>query len=135
MIRTRSKSDAATVQAFAAELARLCADDKCEHVRLLDVRGISQICDYLIIASGTSDRQMKAVAQHMEDLGKARGSAPFGTNRDDATTWVVVDFVEIVAHLFEPSQREYYDLEGLWADGKEIDWKRAAPPAPPASRA
>lgn len=126
MIRTRSKSDAAAVQAFAVDLARLAADDKCENVVILDVRGISQICDYLIVASGTSDRQMKAVAQHMEDLGKERGSAPFRTNRDDATTWVVVDFVEIVAHLFEPTQREYYDIEGLWRDGKPIDWKRSS---------
>jgi ribosome-associated protein len=126
MIRTRSKSDAAAVQAFAVDLARLAADDKCEDVVILDVRGISQICDYLIVASGTSDRQMKAVAQHMEDLGKERGTPPFRTNRDDATTWVVVDFVEIVAHLFEPTQREYYDIEGLWRDGKAIDWKRSS---------
>ncbi|MBL9141331.1 MAG: ribosome silencing factor [Phycisphaerae bacterium] len=110
-------------------MARLCADDKCEDVRIRDVRGLSQICDYLIVASGTSDRQMKAVAQHLEDLGKARGSAPFQSNRDEATTWVVVDFVEIVVHLFEPAQREYYDLEGLWADGKIVEWKRTAAPA------
>ncbi len=126
MIRTRSQSDPATVQAFAVDLARLCGEDKCTDVLLLDVRGISQICDYLIIASGTSDRQMRAVAQHLEDLGKARESAPFQSNRDEATTWVIVDFVEIVVHLFEPNQRDYYDLEGLWSDGKRIDWKRAA---------
>ncbi len=93
MIRTRSQSDPATVQAFAVDLARLCGEEKCTDVLLLDVRGISQICDYLIIASGTSDRQMRAVAQHLEDLGKARESAPFQSNRDEATTWVIVDFV------------------------------------------
>lgn len=129
MIRTRSKSDATAVEAFAVELACRCAEDKCEQVRLLDVRGISQICDYLVIASGTSDRQMKAVAQHLEDMGKARGTPPFRSNRDDATTWVVVDFVETVVHLFEPAQREYYDLEGLWSDGRPVDWRRAAPAA------
>jgi ribosome-associated protein len=123
MIRTRSKSDAAAAEAFAAALARRCAEDKCEDVRLLDVRGISQICDFLVIASGTSDRQMKAVAQHLEDLGKERGTPPFRSNRDDATTWVVVDFVETVVHLFEPAQREYYDLEGLWSDGRPVDWR------------
>lgn len=126
MIRTRSTGDSAAIREFAIRLARLAADDKCDEVTLLDVRGLSQICDYLLIASGTSDRQMKAVAQHMEDLGKERGTPPFRSNRDEATTWVVVDFVETVVHLFEPSQRLYYDLEGLWADGKPVEWARHA---------
>jgi ribosome-associated protein len=128
MIRTRSKGDAAAAQAFAVELAALCADDKCDDVRVVDVSGVSQICDFLVIASGTSDRQMKSVAQHLEDLGKSRGSPPFRSNRDEGTTWIVVDFVETVVHLFEPSQREYYDLEGLWSDGKAVDWQHLAGP-------
>lgn len=124
MIRSRSKSDAAASRAFAVELARACADDKCQDVVVLDVSAISQICDYLVIGSGTSDRQMKSVAQNLEDLGKEQGSPPFRSNRDEGTTWIVVDFVETVVHLFEPAQREYYDLEGLWRDGAVVDWRR-----------
>ncbi len=124
MIRTRSKGDPEAVRGFALDLARTCVEDKCLDVVLLDVRGVSQVCDYIIIASGTSERQMKAVAQNMEDLAKARGQPPFRAHRDLGTTWVVVDFVDVVAHLFEPDQRAYYDLETLWSEGKPVELPR-----------
>ncbi|MFM1869160.1 MAG: hypothetical protein RL591_2568 [Planctomycetota bacterium] len=98
---------------------------------MLDVRGRSQVTDYVIIGSGTSQRQMRAAAQDIEDVGKARGQHPFRTNADQSSTWIVVDFVEIVAHLFEPDQRLYYDLELLHADGKRIEWRRPEGELPP----
>lgn len=110
---------------FAIEAARLLEGRHCEDVRLMDVRGLSQVCDYVLVGSGTSDRQMKAVAAELEDLGEELGSKAFRSNRDDGGTWVVVDFVDVVAHLFEPNQRSYYDLETLWGDAVVIDWKRA----------
>jgi ribosome-associated protein len=113
-------------------MARTLADSKCTEVVLLDVRGRSQVCDYVIIGSGTSQRQMRAAAQELEDLGKSRGQHPFRTNADEGSTWIVVDFVEIVAHLFEPDQRLYYDLELLHADGKRVDWRRPEGELPPA---
>jgi len=93
-------------------------------VRILDVRGLSQVCDYIVIGSGTSDRQMKSVAAELETLGKSQGHAAFRTSADQANTWIVVDFVDIVAHLFEPSQRSYYDLETLWNDAGAVLWQR-----------
>lgn len=87
--------------------------------------------DYVVIASGTSQRQMRAAAQDIEDIGKARGQHPFHTNADQSSTWIVVDFVEIVAHLFEPDQRLYYDLELLHADGKRVEWRRPEGELPP----
>jgi ribosome-associated protein len=113
-------------------MARTLADSKCTELVLLDVRGRSQVCDYVIISSGTSQRQMRAAAQELEDLGKSRGQHPYRTNADDGSTWIVVDFVEIVAHLFEPDQRLYYDLELLHADGKRVDWRRPEGELPPA---
>jgi ribosome-associated protein len=78
---------------------------------------------------------MRAAAQDLEDLGKSRGQHPFRTNADEGSTWIVVDFVEIVAHLFEPDQRLYYDLELLHADGKRIDWRRPEGERPPTASA
>ena len=121
MIRTRSKGDPAASRAFAVDLAQACLLDKCTDVVVRDVRGVSQVCDYIVIASGTSERQMRSVAQALEDLGKARAQPPFRSDRDTGTTWIVVDFVDVVVHLFEPEQREYYDLESLWADGKPVE--------------
>ena len=131
-MRSRSTADPESTRQFAVDMARTLADSKCTEVVLLDVRGRSQVCDYVIIGSGTSQRQMRAAAQELEDLGKSRGQHPFRTNADEGSTWIVVDFVEIVAHLFEPDQRLYYDLELLHAGGKRVDWRRPEGELPPA---
>jgi len=130
-MRSRTTSDPESTRQFAIDIARTLADSKCSDVILLDVRGRSQVTDYVIIGSGTSQRQMRAAAQDIEDVGKARGQHPFRTNADQSSTWIVVDFVEIVAHLFEPDQRLYYDLELLHADGKCIEWRRPEGELPP----
>ncbi|MCA9289732.1 MAG: ribosome silencing factor [Phycisphaerales bacterium] len=102
------------------EIATLLEGRHCTDVVALDVRGLSQVCDALVIASGTSDRQMKSVASEIEDLGKERGHRVFRSNRDSGSTWIVIDFVDLVVHLFEPDQRAYYDLETLWSDAPRI---------------
>ena len=111
---------------FAIEAARLASDLKCEDVRVLDVRGLSQVCDYVLVATGTSEKQMKSVASEMEVLGKESGHDPFRSNRDTGATWIVIDFVDLVAHLFEPSHRAYYELEKLWSDAPDVAWQRSA---------
>jgi ribosome-associated protein len=92
-------------------------------VTLLDVRDLSQVCDYVLIASGTSERQMKSVAAELEDLGPDYDNPCFRSNKDSGATWIVIDFIELVAHLFEPSQRAYYELEELWSDAPHVDWQ------------
>ena len=113
---------------FALEAARLAVDRRCEDVRLLDVRGLSQICDAILIASGTSDRQMRSVASELEDLGRSGGNERFRVTGDALETWIVVDFIDLVVHLFEPGRRSYYDLETLWADAPMIDFDRPSTP-------
>jgi ribosome-associated protein len=85
---------------------------------------MSQVCDYLLIGSGTSERQMKSVAAELEDLAENSHVAVFRRAQDLSRTWVVIDFVDVVAHLFEPNQRAFYDLETLWEDARMIDWRR-----------
>ena len=123
-MRTRAATDTAAARDFAIEAARLLGDRHCEDVRVLDVRGLSQVCDFLVIATGTSDRQMKALADELAVLGKQRDHAPFRNSADPTATWIVVDFVTVVAHLFEPGQRAYYDLESLWSDAPQVVWAR-----------
>ena len=128
-------ADAAAIPdtgAFAVDAARLLADRHCEDIVLLDVRTISQVCDYVLVASGTSDRQMKSVASELAKLGKDVGHPPFHSSSDDAATWMVVDFVDLVTHLFEPNQRAYYDLESLWSGADAIKWDRGRGDTPPA---
>ena len=126
MSRSTIKSDAARTKSFALDAAKLMSDLKCSDVVILDLVGRSQICDYMLIASGTSQRQMKSVGEAIDKLGKTQGSPAWRPDADTGTSWIVVDFVDVVAHLFEPTQRAFYDIEGLWTDAPRLAWRAAA---------
>jgi ribosome-associated protein len=111
-------------EAFAIDVARMIRDDKCEDVVVLDVRGRSPVTDFLVIGSGTSDRQMRSVLQHVEDYGAKTGNDVVRRSVDDRATWILADFVDVVVHLFEPNTRAHYDLEMLWGDSKRVAWER-----------
>ncbi|MCH7572009.1 MAG: ribosome silencing factor [Planctomycetes bacterium] len=123
-IVAKTSEDRSNAREFAIDAARLLADRHCEDVLVLDVQGLSQVSDYVLIGTGTSDRQMKSVADELEDLAIKYGEKVFRTNRDTGVTWIVIDFIDVVAHLFEPNQRAYYDLEQLWSDAPHVPWKR-----------
>jgi len=111
-------------RAYAVEAARLLRDDRCTDVVLLDVRNLSQVTDYIVIGSGTSDRQMGSVLGHVEELGKAKGFPSWKRNADDRSLWLLLDSVDVVVHLFEPNTRAHYDLEMLWSDAPRLEWER-----------
>ncbi len=121
-------ADQSELRAFCIDIARLLADDKCEDVLVLDVRGLSQVTDYILVATGTSDRQMRAVAHHVNELGEERGYTAFRTHTDEKSVWVLVDFVYVVVNLFEPNARALYDLEMLWGDAERVAWQREGDP-------
>lgn len=125
VLPTRSVADPARTRQCAIEAARSLADDKCTDVVALDVSGLSQVCDYIVIASGTSDRQMRAAAQHAEEAAEVLGFPLFRRSVDDRSTWIALDFVDCVVHVFEPNTRAQYDLEMLWGDAQVVEWKRA----------
>lgn len=118
------RGDDPATRAFAIEAARLVHDDKCEQVVVLDVRNLSQVTDYIVIGSGTSDRQMKSVLDHVEELGEESGLPAFRSNTDAGATWLLIDFIDVVVHLFEPNTRAHYDLEMLWGDAPRLAWER-----------
>jgi len=120
----KTSEDHSNAREFAIEAARLLADRHCEDVLVLDVHGLSQVSDYVLIGTGTSDRQMKSLADELEDLAIQYGEKVFRSNRDTGVTWIVIDFIDVVAHLFEPNQRAYYDLEQLWSEAPHVPWKR-----------
>lgn len=123
--RPRRQADPEKAQAFAVEVARMLSDDKCEEVVVLDVQGLSNVTDLLVIATGTSRRQMASAIQHVEDLGEQMSFAAYGKSIDDASDWLLCDFVDVVVHVFEANVRAYYDLEMMWGDAKVIAWERA----------
>lgn len=125
---TNDAGSADNGRVFAAHAARLLADSRCEQVVVLDLHQISQVTDYFVIASGTSERQLRSVAEDVRKLAKAEGHDLFRRHGEQIGEWVVLDFVDVVVHLFLPPQRGYYDLEGLWADASPVDWRATTQP-------
>jgi ribosome-associated protein len=111
-------------ETLAIELARLFHDDKCTQVTVLDVRGLSPVTNYLVIGTGTSERQMRSVLDHAVDLTASLGVEPYRVTKDAGAHWLIADFIDVVAHLFEPNTRSHYDLEMLWGDAREVHWQR-----------
>ena len=106
-------------EALARRIGSLALDKKALDVTLVDVRGKTSYADYFVIASGESDRQVAAIAEHIETTLKAeKGLRTVGTEGRETGNWVLLDFGDVVAHLFYSEQRAFYDLDGLWADAR-----------------
>ena len=109
-------------KAFAVEAARVAADRHCSDIVVLDLRGISPATDYFVIVTGTSDRQMRTVADEISEAAKKQGMKRFGRAGYEQGRWILLDFIDIVVHIFDSEYRDYYDLELLWGDAKRNDY-------------
>jgi ribosome-associated protein len=121
---------------LAIAMARVCAENRCREVAVLDVRGLSPVTDFFVLATGTSARQMHSVADRAVEAGRAAGQKPFGVEGIrvgegvEASRWVLIDYVDVVVHVFTDESRKYYDLELLWGDAPRVDWQRGWRPRP-----
>jgi ribosome-associated protein len=93
-------------------------DIKAHDILAIDVRKVTAIFDWIILASADSGRQTKALARHVRDKLKEAGSAIVGTEGEESGEWILVDAGDIVAHVMQPAVRDYYNLEELWGEGK-----------------
>ena len=101
--------------------ARLIADNKGEDVRILDLREVTQAFDFFVIGSGTSRRQLHSISDEIDEVfEKKLGDVRNSVSGYQESRWVVLDYGDVVVHLFEPETREFYALEDLWGKGKEI---------------
>lgn len=94
-------------------------DLKARDLRVLDVRSLTSVTDYLLIASGTSDRHVKSLANKVIDSIRDAGEAPFGVEGEDAGEWVLIDLQDVIVHVMQPRVREFYKLEDLWEVGSQ----------------
>jgi ribosome-associated protein len=83
----------------------------------------------MVLATGTSPRQMKSVADDLQELGESRRNRALSRVGDESGQWIVVDFVDVVAHIFSGESRSFYDLDNLWGDAKIVEWEQPATPA------
>jgi len=97
-------------------------DKKGIDLKLLDVRGISTLTDYLLLVSGRSDRQVQAIAENIKtELKDQHDIFPLAIEGMDKGRWVLIDYGEIMVHVFQQPVREFYDLEGLWSEAPEVE--------------
>ena len=113
-----------TPRQLALLAAETCDDKKAKEIIVLDVRKITTISDYFIVCSTSNERQARAIAEGMRMKMKDLGRREMGVEGMNDARWVLQDFGDIVLHIFHESQREFYDIEGLWADAKTVKWKK-----------
>jgi ribosome-associated protein len=93
-------------------------DIKAHDIQAIDVRDITAMFDWIVVASADSARQTKSLSRHVRDRLRESGAGIIGTEGEESGEWVLVDAGDIVAHVMQPAVREYYNLEELWGDGK-----------------
>jgi ribosome-associated protein len=114
----RDDSRATAVAAAQAAAAKQAGD-----IVILDVRELIVITDYFVIASGSSERQVRTLVEEVERAIRERlERKPVRREGEDGWQWVLLDYVDVVVHVFSDEQREYYDLERLWRDAPRIEW-------------
>ncbi|MBF0510864.1 MAG: ribosome silencing factor [Candidatus Omnitrophica bacterium] len=117
-------------QGLAEKIAKLANDKKAEDIVILDMRQMVNFCDFFIIATGTSDRHIKAIAEGVDEglnnkgNGKSRNLDKSGVLlAQENGAWVILDLGNVVVHVFEPRSREFYALEHLWQDAPRLEYK------------
>ena len=116
---------------LALAVAAACLDKKAEDVVVLEVTGTVSYTDYLVICSGRSDRQVRAISEGvgraLRDLPDSR--RPNGVEGERSANWILMDFDDVVLHVFQRDARVFYDLERLWFDAPRLDPEAEAPPS------
>jgi ribosome-associated protein len=123
----RQVTEATAIAALARRAAEICVDNKANDVIVLGLKGVSDMTDFFVIASGTSDTHVRALGNHVQDeLREKEGQRAHHVEGLTQGRWVLLDYVDFVVHLFHPTLRDYYRLERLWSDA-EVVWSSAAP--------
>ncbi|HHS96539.1 MAG TPA: ribosome silencing factor [Chloroflexi bacterium] len=106
---------------LARKIVDVIVDKKGEDIVLLDLRDLSTLTDYFVICSGASERQLGALLAAVREMTKkSLGVLPLNIEGDPSAGWILMDYGSVVVHLFAPELRVYYDLEGLWRDGRIV---------------
>ena len=96
-------------------------DKKAEDIRVIDITEVSSIADYFIIANGSNQNQLQAMLDAVDEALYKEGKKAKQVEGNQQSTWILMDYEDIIVHLFSKEDRLFYDLERIWRDGKEID--------------
>jgi ribosome-associated protein len=121
-----AKPDRALERAMVA--ARTAEDNRAHNIVILDLRDLTSIFDYFVIVSGTSRRQLHAISEEIDHaLEDGMGDQRMSIEGYRESRWILLDYGDVVIHIFEPETREYYGLEGLWGQGKQVPFELRYP--------
>jgi ribosome-associated protein len=115
--------DAEESREAAVAAARAAAAKQAEHITILDVHGLIVITDYFVICSGATERQVRTIVEEIEKALRDLGRKPVRREGESERRWVLLDYVDLVVHVFTEQEREYYDLERLWGDAPRSAWE------------
>ncbi len=118
-----AKSKISDSKDLALAAAKIAAERHCTDIVVMDLTGKSPATDFFVIATGTSDRQMRTVIDEISEHAKKVGFVRFGRAGYEQAKWILVDFVDVVVHVFDNEYRDYYDLELLWGDAERLSIK------------
>lgn len=110
-------------------IIRALDSKRAEDIQLIGIRDLTIVADYFVIANGTSNTQTKALADAVEFEMKQKGVEPIRVEGYQGATWIILDYGDIVVHVFYKETRSYYKLERLWSDGEQVDIKKYLAPA------
>ena len=113
-------SSTTSPDAFAVRAAHLCLDRKANDVVVLSLRNVSDVTDFFVIASGTSDTHVRGIAEHVMEELKKEGNPVHHVEGLTQGRWVLLDYVDFVVHVFHPALRQFYQLERLWSDAELV---------------
>ena len=114
------ESQSPAVSELAQRAAAIALDHKANDVVVLSLKGVSDMTDYFVIASGTSDTHVRSLGESIQEGLKQDGSAPHHVEGLTQGRWVLLDYVDFVVHLFHPALRNFYQLERLWSDAEVV---------------
>ena len=124
VVRPKKGGQHVTTDAEALALARrivdLASDKKASDIVLLEIGGLTALADYFVICSGTSERQLGAISDGIAEGLRAEGVKPIGREGSSGAHWMLIDYGSVIVHVMATPEREFYQLEKLWADAKVL---------------
>ena len=111
---------------MALAAARAGADKQGQRIAVLDVRELIVITDYFVIVSASSERQARTIAEEVERSLRGLGVKPLRREGESDGIWILLDYVDVVVHVFREEERDFYDLERLWRDAPTVEWEPAS---------
>jgi len=108
------------IKDIALRAADAADDKKAENIDVLNVQGLTVIADYFVICSANSDQQVRAIARAIDEKLSEKGIEPKRMAGMNDARWVLIDYADVIVHVFHKREREYYDLERLWSDAEKI---------------